>query len=95
MVAIASGFDNWDKVKADGVRLAGMHFEIVAIDACSMSGRLAPSSGGGGTTAKRGGMVTARAKTGVVVGVYDEYMVATSCAEQVIKVAEHMKAFGL
>jgi hypothetical protein len=40
-------------------------------------------------------MVTARAKTGVVVGVYDEYMVATSCAEQVIKVAEHMKAFGL
>ena len=28
-------------------------------------------------------------------GVYDEYMVATSCAEQVTKVADHMRAYGL
>ena len=95
LVAIARGFDNWDAVKADGVQLAGVHYEIVAIDGSSMSGRLALSSGGGDNTAKRGGMVTARAKTGVVVGIYDEHMVATSCAEQVTKVAEHIRAFGL
>ena len=82
-------------MKANGLKLAGMQYEIVAIDAQSMSGRLVPSSGGGSGAAKRGGMVTARAKTGVVVGIYDEHMVATSCAEQVTKVADHIRAFGL
>lgn len=95
LVAIAKGFDNWDAVKANGVQLAGLQYEIVAIDSHSMSGRLALSSGGGRGAAKRGGMVTARAKTGVVVGIYDEYMVATSCAEQVTRVADHIRAFGL
>lgn len=92
---IARGFDNWDTVKADGVTLGGRHFEIVAVDGYTMSGRLPAGSGTGSTTAKRGGMFTARSRTGLVVGIYDEYMVATSCAEQVTKVAEHMRAFGL
>ena len=58
-----------------------------------MSGRLAIVSSE--AKPKRGGCVIARAKTALVVGVYDEYMVATSCAEQIAKVADHMRKYGL
>ena len=58
-----------------------------------MSGRLAIV--GGEAKPKRGGCVIARAKTASVVGVYGEYMAATSCVEQIAKVADHMRKYGL
>jgi len=60
--------------QADGVKLAGRQFELVAIDGRTMSGRLAiggaaAGGGGGGAAAtKRGGMIVARAKGSLVVG---------------------------
>ena len=60
--------------QADGVKLAGRQFELVAIDGRTMSGRLAiggaAAGGGGGAAAatKRGGMIVARAKGSLVVG---------------------------